>query len=299
MKRMGLCVATVMMLLVGFRAGATPQIPEKINYRGGTLTMTSKPLETFFTKDNPKPNPAEYSRTGSFACYRGYVGTWKVEDGYLWLASLASATGEPIPPSAFNKAWIFPVKATWYTGNLLVRNYSSEGKQVFQKIQGDCQFIIQVKEGKIVGEHEADREHPLAVLIEAESLTAENITSAVISRTTADKTGEYKVIPREELDGLLKVMASGKRAAYPRQGEDKKDGYYVMLKGGTFGNTGGISLDIHDDGKGTYIVDFIGHNFESKELAELAKRIYDSPKTVPAKMEKDGSFIAVSEELKP
>lgn len=291
MKRMRLCGVTVMLLvlLAGLQAGATPQKREKIHYKDGTLSMTSKPLETFFTADNPKPDPGSYSRTFSTDCYRGYVGTWKVEDGFLWLASLESAhgkpgtgeSGEPILPSAFNKVWIFPVKATWYTGNLLVYNYSSEGKQVFQEIPGDCQFIIQVKEGKIVGEHETDTEHPVAVLIEAESLTAENITSAVISRTTADKPGEQKIIPREELDGLLKIMALGKRAAYPREGEDEKDGYYVALEGDTFGKNGGIVIKIHDDGKGTYIVDFIGSPFKSKELAELAKRIYESPKTVP------------------
>jgi len=169
----------------------------------------------------------------------------------------------------------------------------------FQTSREIPNFIIQVKEGTIVGEHEADRGHPLAILIEAESLTAGNITSAVISRTTADKPGEYKYIPREEWDGLLKIMALGKQV--PCTG-DNGNGYSIILKGGTFGNsavTGGIRFTIYDDGRGVYIVDFVGDGFESKELAELAKRIYASPKAVLAKRGKYGSFVAAPEEKKP
>jgi hypothetical protein len=43
----------------------------------------------------------------------------------------------------------------------------------------------------------------------------------------------------------------------------------------------------------------VGHGIQSKELVSLAKRIYDSPKAVSAKMERDGSFVAAPEGGKP
>jgi len=121
MKRMRLYGVAVMLLvlLAGLQAGATGQIPEKIHYKGGTLSMSSKPLETFFTKDNPRPDSFEFYHlaqkdsvtlyrmaASSSACYRGYVGTWKVDEGALWLISLETVTKEQIPLSAFNKDWI-------------------------------------------------------------------------------------------------------------------------------------------------------------------------------------------------
>lgn len=295
MSRMKLWGVVVMMLLAGLWADATPQVSEKISYNGRIFTMNSTPLETYFTKDNPKPpmhhsSPDQPYEKGklptvvySTACYRGYVGTWKIEDSFLWLVSLSNVKEEPLTPSVVNKDWTFPVKATWYTGNLLVDSK-----------------IIQVKEGKIIGEHEADMEHPLAFRMEVESLTVKNITSAAISKTTGDKPGEYKIIPQEELEGLLKTMATGRKAGPRDYKEDKKDGYYIMLEGGTVsnGNTGGVMFNIRDDGNGTYMVNFFGNNFESTELAKLAKRIYDSPRSVPATMGKDGLFKP-KEEQKP
>ena len=268
MKRVGLCVSTVMVLVLlsGQRASATPQIPEKISYKGRMLVMISEPLEALFSKDNPKPSPL--GTTWSSAWHRGYVATWKIENDFLWLISLEDGGGKPMPPSVFNKAWTLPVKAIWYTGKLLVDNH-----------------IIQVEKGRILGEHKADLEHPLAVLTEVESLSVTNITSAAIRRVVKNTTsistetediGGYRIIPREELGDLLKIMATARKAV-PVWREGKKNGYSVELLGGGIGSAGGIRFFIYDDGEGTYVQAGIGHGIQSEELAALAKRIYDSP----------------------
>lgn len=96
----------------------TAQIGEKLIDKGRIRTLCSQPLEVYFALGGDRPDWA-------FTCtalWRGYVGTWEIRDGRLYLVGVSGslqdgrqATLETLFPG-------FPerVFAHWYTGILRV-----------------------------------------------------------------------------------------------------------------------------------------------------------------------------------
>ena len=82
----------ILMCCMASAVHATSQVPERLVYGGITNDMYSTPLESLFSADNPKPK-LFYERPSSTACYRGYVGTWKVGNDELYLVALQSCRG--------------------------------------------------------------------------------------------------------------------------------------------------------------------------------------------------------------
>jgi hypothetical protein len=62
----------------------TAQIPESLRYQGEQFAMRAHPLDCYFSMVGISPG-FEMSST---ALWRGYVGTWEITDGRLYLVAL-------------------------------------------------------------------------------------------------------------------------------------------------------------------------------------------------------------------
>lgn len=100
---------------------ATGQRPERIIYKGTEYALFTDPLESFFSDDNPRP--VKLFGNACTASRRGYNGTWKIENGKLYLVKVVAGdcSADPVEidmSSVFNKS--LPVEATWYSGTLRI-----------------------------------------------------------------------------------------------------------------------------------------------------------------------------------
>ena len=96
----------------------TAQFAETLILEGQTVAMCSQPLDSYFDFGGIEPDFAETCT----ALWRGYIGTWEILDGRLYLIALRGTlrTGEPA-----SLATIFPeyperVFAHWYSGILRI-----------------------------------------------------------------------------------------------------------------------------------------------------------------------------------
>lgn len=154
----------LIILLFTAPAFATAQFSELLEYNGKPERMFAVPLEGYFSAGHPKPDM--FRGPMCTACWRGYVGKWKIMDGYLYLVSLhqcCSQSPKEFPLDGVNPEWKSPVKASWFTGTLRI----VQGKMLrythmgFQSVY-ERDLLIEVKEGKVVGEKAVDntREEP-------------------------------------------------------------------------------------------------------------------------------------------
>ncbi len=96
----------------------TAQVGERLLYEGRELAMWSEPLESYFESGGTRP---KFAFTWT-ALWRGYVGTWEITRGRLYLVGLR---GTLIDESEASLATIFPenprrVFAKWYSGTLRI-----------------------------------------------------------------------------------------------------------------------------------------------------------------------------------
>ncbi len=147
-------------------ARATAQYPEKLIYKGKTHSLFSEPLEARLASywdepafGPPRRRPAQL-RARSTACWRGYVGTWKIERGQLWLVALHTdweSRGKPIPIGDIFPGESTPLRASWYSGILRV----PLGKRLVYVHMGfhsvyEQDLLIAVRAGKVEGERTVD-----------------------------------------------------------------------------------------------------------------------------------------------
>ncbi len=94
----------------------TAQVPEVLYYDNQKLSMCSVPLMDYFTLANIEPK----FRVDCTALWRGYVGTWEIIDGRLYLIGIE---GHFENGNEVNLSSIFPefpdrVFAHWYSGKI-------------------------------------------------------------------------------------------------------------------------------------------------------------------------------------
>ena len=100
----------------------TAQQPDILIYEGERLPLFSNPLESYFSAEHPRPN----FNSMNTANWRGYVATWQIEDGRLYLADLQAWLFEKDPEGKQRRREvgiheIFPASqnkifASWFTG---------------------------------------------------------------------------------------------------------------------------------------------------------------------------------------
>ena len=96
----------------------TAQIAEKLHYEGKQLRMCAEPLGDYFAFTNERPD-FDWNCT---ALWRGYVGTWEIVEGRLYLIDLHGSLNDG---SHVSVETIFPgfpdrVFAHWYSGEIRV-----------------------------------------------------------------------------------------------------------------------------------------------------------------------------------
>lgn len=102
----------------------TAQMPERLIFEGHEHSMCSEPLGDFFGLGGSRPE----FRAPHTACWRGYVGTWEIIDGRLyltelkgWLKSGDEATLETVFPGYGERVF-----AHWFTDTVRL----PQGKQL-------------------------------------------------------------------------------------------------------------------------------------------------------------------------
>jgi hypothetical protein len=146
---------------------ATPQAPDKLIYKGKTYKLFANPLESFYKEDKARPSFQIEPRTWSSGNQRGYVATWEVKDGTLYLTGIDSWICESPVSDKCKKADLKElfgekyqdagVEADWFWGELRM----PEGEVLRYVHLGyvslyERDLILKVESGKIVGEEVID-----------------------------------------------------------------------------------------------------------------------------------------------
>ena len=129
----------------------TAQMPERLTYKGEKLSLAEHPLSAFFKLAGSKPAMAETSS----ALWRGYIGSWEINDGRLYLIDI---DGELEDGSALTLDLLFPgfpdrVFAHWYSGDMRIPqgkllNYIHAGyASVYER-----DLILNIERGVVVRE---------------------------------------------------------------------------------------------------------------------------------------------------
>lgn len=106
---------------------ATAQYPEKLRIDGKEEHLMATPLEEFWHAKYPRPDSLTQT---SWACWRGYVGTWEIIGNKLCLLQLVRTVIRPKDDSFEEETTSLPLKtyfgtdgpviAEWFTGVLRV-----------------------------------------------------------------------------------------------------------------------------------------------------------------------------------
>lgn len=154
-------------LSVAISTSATSQDPDVIIYKGMTYKLYANPLESFFK--NKKDRPKFFVSPGKITSgnWRGYVATWEIEDGFLYLLKIDSWICRNQNSSHCRKVNLKSlfgrkyrggkVRADWFSGELLM----PDGNQIQYVHMGydsiyEREIILNVMSGKITGESIVD-----------------------------------------------------------------------------------------------------------------------------------------------
>ena len=126
-------LVVLIMILTAISVYATAQMPDKIIYKGNEYKLNCNPLERFFEK-HPEKRPK--TNCQSTALWRGYVATFEVKDGNLFLNDIKIEYYDSNDKEMKSSKWksvindIFPnqknIKVDWFTGLLVI----PDGKMV-------------------------------------------------------------------------------------------------------------------------------------------------------------------------
>lgn len=144
----------------------TAQAREKLIYNGQEYHLATEPLRPYLEK-----NKIEFEAP-STACWRGYYGSWSIEDDKLYLTELtAYAKIETNERRFFNGVevgleYLFPnqdkVFAEWFSGELripygeMIRYVHMGYESIYEK-----ELFIKIESGNVVGSSEIDNTHSI------------------------------------------------------------------------------------------------------------------------------------------
>lgn len=146
--------ALAIVLICPSAVRATAQFPETLFLDGNEAFMFNEPLEAYFRQGRARPRVFEEGGVCT-ACWRGYVGAWKIENKALYLTALhdCGCGEEPkeIPLSEVFENPAPPILADWYTGILRV----PRGDQLMYVHMGfasqyEKELLIKVVNGRVV-----------------------------------------------------------------------------------------------------------------------------------------------------
>ena len=134
----------------------TAQVSEKLIYKGQELKLCSEPLHTYLETIRGDLKFVAHSS----ANWRGYVGTWCIEDERLYLAKLTGTVREGEFERSVDLGYLFPnyidgVFAHWVTGELrcvqggLLKYVHMGFSSTYEK-----DFFIRIQNGVVLGDRE-------------------------------------------------------------------------------------------------------------------------------------------------
>ena len=145
----------------------TPQVPDRLVYKGNTYPLLANPLESFYQDAKSRPKFFSFPGQELSGNWRGYVATWEIADGKLYLIEIdswicASGTSEDCQhadlATLFGKRYRNgKVKADWYSGELRLANgrvlrYPWIGySAIFEH-----EIVLSVKAGRLAAERHID-----------------------------------------------------------------------------------------------------------------------------------------------
>lgn len=148
---------------------ATPQVPDKLIYEGRVYDLFANPLESYYAGNHRRPSfyQNQDPKSISTALWRGYVATWEIQAGALYLTEIDSWICNSQNIEECVKADLKQlfgdqyqdgkVKADWYTGNLkmplgeMLRSVWSGYSSIYEQ-----EIVLQVQAGRIVGKQLVD-----------------------------------------------------------------------------------------------------------------------------------------------
>lgn len=129
----------------------TSQIPDTIYYQGRRCQLMATPLEAYFEQGAARP---ELDCTYS-ALWRGYIATWRLVDGQLFLVHLRLGMADA---PKLTLGTVFPgqgrrVFASWFTGRLRI----PEGRCLASWEGGfmsayERETLAEVQDGRVISE---------------------------------------------------------------------------------------------------------------------------------------------------
>ena len=155
-SRLGLKIMITVIGVLGFlipqAALATTQFSEILYLNGQKHPLVSLPLEPYYGPGNPRPK----FRAPNTATWRGYIATWEIDGGVLYLKAIRAWTeqGEVGLPALFPGRQ-GPVAATWFTGTLKVPQGKVLKPAVPHPIYGKY-LMITVEKGRVVSQEVID-----------------------------------------------------------------------------------------------------------------------------------------------
>ncbi len=142
----------VLVFLVPQAALATTQIPDAIIIEGQRHSLYSLPLEQYYRAGHPRPQ----FRSPHTANWRGYVATWEIDRGRLYLKSIRAWIGKKeVGLEALFPGQKAPIPATWFTGQLRVPQGKILKVGVPQPIH-EKDLVITVEQGKVTRQEIVD-----------------------------------------------------------------------------------------------------------------------------------------------
>ena len=176
----------------------TVQLSEPIFYRDAELHAREYPLNNYFARTGIANPFGEESRGRSSLCWNGYVASWSIEDGRLYLKKIYDFHGKGV--NALNLETIFPgyadgVFAHWYSGTMkfpqgeVIKRVGSTAQVIFER-----DLILVFCKGLLISENVVANK----VTEAGEAEIAKNVSppSGIIA---VDKNNNPKIMPKDLL----------------------------------------------------------------------------------------------------
>lgn len=142
----------VLCFLVPEAALATTQFSDILYLNGQKQSLDSLPLEPYYGPGNPRPK----FRAPNTATWRGYIATWEIDRGVLYLKAIRAWTDQrEVGLEALFPGQKGPVAATWFTGKLRVPQGKILKPAVPHPIY-EKYLMITVEKGRVVSQEVID-----------------------------------------------------------------------------------------------------------------------------------------------
>ncbi|MGA9756689.1 MAG: hypothetical protein WBV23_16265 [Desulfobaccales bacterium] len=131
---------------------ATTQSSDILYLNGQTHSLESLPLEQYYGPANPRPK----FRAPNTATWRGYIATWEIDRGILYLKAIRAWTDQrEVGLEDLFPGQKGPVAATWFTGKLRVPQGKILKPAVPHPIY-EKYLMITVEKGRVVSQEVID-----------------------------------------------------------------------------------------------------------------------------------------------